>query len=623
MNCNEPRDKLIDLAYGELPDAEASALQQHIDGCDDCRAELAALRSARIALAEFRANEPATGRLRMGGPSAAAAGGVIRLARWLPALTGLAAAVMIVATLWMFVSTPTVIAGPVEIKQIGVSLTILSQPEGWRAMPRQQMEMQQMRAQQTIAPNAPGQTWQSYQVSPYWQGMALVRDHRLIRNLRRGQTAVRFTNVPTGIMPDTVRLRSLDDPEGLSILEQNYQYDLATTWAVLKRYIDRPITVEFKKGDPATGTLLSFDGRSLVIRPDGEGPRTVAREHVRAIRFEKLPEGLLSKPTLVWDLQNNARGEQQFEVAYLTRGVAWRADYVLKLRPGGKGKVEGEDAIVDTADLVGYATVTNNSGVTYEDAQLKLLAGDVNLIKPPQMHGWGGYSNLSGSLDQEGGAQQFQEKSFFEYHLYTLGRKTTIRSAETKQIELVSGGGLKLKRAYVYDRTQNATAARVVSEFKNTEENGLGKPLPKGVVRLYAPDPDGVQTYVAKTTIDHTPKNEKLRLPWSYAFDIVCERKTTKRRRNGNDYAVTNEYSLRNHKDYDVTITIIARVPRSTYQANCKRGGKAYPWHGREVGIIEIDVPVKADGTEKITLDHRYNNASGGGLVSPYDTDEG
>ena len=442
MNCDEAREKLIDLAYGELPDAEASALQQHIEGCDDCRAELAALRSARIALAEFRASEPATGRLRMGGPSAAAAGRVIRFGRWLPALTGLAAAVMIVATLWMFVTTPTAIAGPVEIKQIGVSLTILSQPEGWQAAPM--MEMQQRKVQQEIAPNAPAQitmTAQMWELSPYWQGMALVRDHRLIRNLKAGQTSVRFTNVPTGIMPDTVRLRSLDDPEGLSILEQNYQYDLATTWAVLKRYIDKPITIEFRKGDPATGTLLSFDGASLVIRPESEGPRTVAREHVRAIRFEKLPEGLLSKPTLVWDLQNHAAREQQFEVAYLTRGIAWRADYVLKLRPGGKGEIEGEDAIVDTADLVGYATVANNSGVTYEDAQLKLLAGDVNLIKPPQMARWGSWSNANSMDPGAGGAPQFQEKSFFEYHLYTLGRATTIRSAETKQIELVSGGG--------------------------------------------------------------------------------------------------------------------------------------------------------------------------------------
>ena len=615
MNCNEAREKLIDLAYGELPDAEASVLQQHIEGCDACRAELAALRSARIALAEFRASEPATGRLRMGGPSAAAAGRVIRFGRWLPALTALAAAVMIVATLWMFVSTPTAIAGPVEIKQIGVSLTILSQPEGWQASP---MPMQQRMVQQEIAPNAPAQSWQ---VSPYWQGMALVRDHRLIRNLKAGQTSVRFTNVPTGIMPDTVRLRSLDDPEGLSILEQNYQYDLATTWAVLKRYIDKPITIEFQKGDSATGTLLSFDGVSLVIRPEGEGPRTVSREHVRAIRFEKLPEGLLSKPTLVWDLQNNAAREQQFEVAYLTRGIAWRADYVLKLRPGGKGEIEGEDAIVDTADLVGYATVTNNSGVTYEDAQLKLLAGDVNLIKPPQMSPLSYLSAANVADPSSGAAPQFQEKSFFEYHLYTLGRATTIRSAETKQIELVSGGGLKLKRAYVYDRTQNATAARVVSEFKNTKENGLGKPLPKGVVRLYAPDPDGEQTYIAKTTIDHTPKNEKLRLPWSYAFDIVCEHKQTKQQRRGTDYSVTWQYSLRNHKDYDVTITVIARVPHSTYQASCRRGGKAYPWHVREVGIIEIEVPVKANAAEKITLDFRYNNSSGGGLVSPYDSE--
>ena len=214
----------------------------------------------------------------------------------------------------------------------------------------------------------------------------------------------------------------------------------------------------------------------------------------------------------------------------------------------------------------------------------------------------------------------FKEKSFFEYHLYTLGRRTTIRSAETKQIELVSGSGMKLRRGYVYDRQVNATAARVVSELFNSEENGLGRPLPKGVVRLCAPGPDGLQSYVSQTNIDHTPKDEKLRFNWSYAFDIACSAKQIGyRRRSTYDHYEKWQYYLRNRKDHGVTITVIARVPASTYQGNCTRGGEDYPWHVRKVGWVEIDVPVKANSTTKVDFAYRYNYRTGGGLKSPHD----
>ncbi|KKK60577.1 hypothetical protein LCGC14_3022970, partial [marine sediment metagenome] len=359
-----------------------------------------------------------------------------------------------------------------------------------------------------------------------WQGLSLVRDQRLVRNLKRGATQVRFTDVPTGILPDTVRLRSLDDADSLTILEQNYQYDLASAQTVLKRYMDRPITVDFKKGGRVSGTLLSFDSASIVIQPAGQGPRTLTQRQVKCVILPKLPKGLLTRPTLVWELANRAGHRQQFEVAYMTTGLKWRADYVLKLHPARQApqpKAGEMPQVFDSADLVGYATVTNNSGISYRDAQLKLMAGDVNLIRPEELESWN-YGFQASSAIRGGGARvpQFKEKSFFEYHLYTLGRPTTLGNAETKQIELVSGAGLKLRRAYLYDRTSNATAVRVASEFKNSKANGLGKPLPKGIIRLYAPDPTGLPTYVSQTSIDHTPKNEKIRLLWGHAFDIAC-----------------------------------------------------------------------------------------------------
>ncbi len=606
MNCEQAGDKLIDLVYGELEATEAHPAEEHLRTCPPCRKEFEQLQLARTALRRFRLDEPAAEGIRTWArrmieqkSPAAPRRARLHIRRILGPLAGVAAAAVIVITVWLVQEkTASPIfgeTGPVEIKRMGVSLTILSEPE-----------------------KRPGYYY------PGWTGMALVRDQRLIRRLKRGITEVRFTGVPSGIVPDSVRLRSLDVPGGLTILEQNYQYDLASGSAVLKRYIDKPITAAFKDGETADGALLSFDDKTLVIRPGGEGPRNVSREHLKAISFEKLPEGLLTAPTLLWRLRNNAGARQQFEVAYLTGGLTWRADYVLKLRPAERPAADNhaeeseirnpKSEIFDSANLVGYATVTNNSGVTFEDAQLKLLAGDVNLIRGEMRHFDRDITNLF--VGGGGGGPQFQEKSFFEYHLYTLSRPTTLRSAETKQIELVSGSGIRLKRGYVYDPTVNRTAPRVVSEMKNSEENGLGKPLPKGVIRLYAPDPEGVDTYVAQTTIDHTPKDETIRLPWGFAFDIACSYTQTEHRRSGSgsDHHEKCEYSPRNHKNYDVNITVIARMNKSTYQAECN-----YPWSVREVGVVEIYVPVKANSIATVKFSHSYNPRSGGGLKSPYD----
>ncbi len=640
MKCDRAQELLVDLVYGELTGPDRQAAEQHVSACASCRREFEQLKTGRLILAQHRAGESSLG------PVIPTAGRVVTWPRRFFTIMTAAAAVLVVgAGAWVAheLLTPQVHAaeGPVEITRTGVSLTILSKPDNWpgqfRWSDQQPAQGQpaldyqssqsfqvggQMDAQITIANNAPGMSM----IRPYtWPGMALVRDQRLVRNLRKGVTDIRFTGVPSGILPDTVRLRGIDHPQGMSILEQNYQYDLASAGAVLKRYIDKPITVLFKNGKSASGKLLSFDGRTLVIQPPGKGPRNVERAEVKAISFEKLPKGLLTRPTLLWKLENRAAAKQKFEVAYLTYGVNWRADYVLKLHVA-EGKVAREGprelpVIFDTADIVGYATVMNHSGVTYEDAQLKLMAGDVNLIKPNwvRQRAWG--QELNEFSSRLGAAvPQFQEKSFFEYHLYTLGRPTTIRSNETKQIELLSGSGLKLKRGYVYDPLRgHKTAVRVVSEFMNSKENNLGKPLPKGLVRLYAPDPEGVQTYVSQTRIDHTPKDEKIRLPWGHAFDIVGAFKQTLYTKSGADRHVTWQYQLRNHKDYDVKITIVAHVPKSTYKASCKIAKKDYPWHVRQVGLVEIDVPVKSNEAVTVTFRHSYNNTSGGGLTSPDD----
>jgi len=612
MNRDQARDKLIDYLYGELPPEQAAALEAVLREDGELRDELVDLRATRAALAAHRAAEPA------------AAPPIPTTARrsawrvWLPLAA--AAAILVGVAAWLLrdqpVSiTPPVIAGPVEIRRIGVSLTILSEPPDRGPRPYPQAMQQRLAPVQREVPYD-GQVAMQSKFRGGWAGLALVRDSRLVTNLPAGVSEVRFTDVPAGIWPDSVRLAPRDGGR-LDILEQNYQYDLAAAEAVLDRYVDQPVTLLYKDGREQTGVLLSFSGRDLVLQPPGEGPCTITRRQLQAVCFAKLPAGLLSKPTLLWQLHSEAAAPQKpLEVAYLTEGLMWRADYILKLHPGGiermrNGEPEAEEpAIIDSADLVGYATITNVSGVAFEHAQLKLMAGDVNLIQPePEVIL---APAAADSLEAPGGGAGFEEKAFFEYHLYTLQRKTSLADNETKQIEMVSGSNLKMQRAYVYDRSVNATAARVVSELVNSEENGLGKPLPKGVLRLYAPDPTGRQTYVAQTTIDHTPKDEKLRLPWGFAFDIVCAARRTHYRRSGPRGSETLQYTLRNHKDYGVTVTVIVRVPPSTFRFDCPR-----PWHQREVGWIEIPVPVAAGTQQQVTVTYEYDSRSGGGLVSP------
>jgi hypothetical protein len=634
MNCKEAGEMLMDLLDGQLDPPSRQSLLAHLAGCQGCAGEYAMLRRARRAMELLAAKEPPMMTLTLPSEPARAAGGAAPVRRlWRPAAAAacLAAACAAAVLLLPHEKTITTAVGmdaPVEITRTGVSLTILSRPPEWDRqgdMPVAQGQQwtQKLNAAGIVGDwsgqiNGPGQ----FTYLQAWPGLALVRDQRVIRNLQRGQAEVRFADVPAGIWPDSVRLRCLDDDPPMKILEQNYQYDLASAAAVLAKHVGKGLTVLFKDGQSVSGTLLSFDGGTLVIQPTGQGPRNIARRELAAVMFAELPQGLLSTPTLLWRLANPARRTQrQFEVAYLTTGLTWRADYVLRLHPAGKAPAGEADpngadqsAIIDRADLVGYATIVNNSGVTFQDAQLKLMAGDVNLlIRPSPVIKYNRFGRGGDTRNNEP-PNQMVEKSFFEYHLYTLMRPTTIADKETKQLEMVSGAGLAMRRGYIYDPAANPTAALVVSEMENTEANGLGKPLPKGVVRLYAPDPEGVQTYVAQTTIDHTPVKEKLRLPWGHAFDIACSWREVDAKHAGTDHHITAECSLRNHKDRPVTVTVIVHVPAGTYQAQCK-----LPWHVREVGLVEVPVNIPAGAQTKFTFSYKFNNLSGGGLRSPYD----
>ncbi len=398
-------------------------------------------------------------------------------------------------------------------------------------------------------------------------GYAVVRHDRTI-HLDPGYSTLKFTDVAGRIDPATVTFTSLTDP-ATRVLEQNFQFDLVSTDAVLLRYIDKPITVEQTVGNqriPLTGTLLSATDRLLLQGEDGV---LHAINNYAALHFPKLPGGLITQPTLVWNLHSPRGGEHRSRVTYQTDGVTWWADYNLLLH-------EGADAESGTLDLAAWVSILNQSGATYSDARLKLVAGDIHRAEAPQYARNKEIREMA-ALAQDGGGG-FAEKPFFEFHLYTLGRKTTLPNNSTKQIELFEQARhIPAKKILLYDGLAQGPSfystpfiAREFAsdmnkkvdaylEFKNDAKSGLCMPLPAGRIRVSKVDfADGSLELIGEDTIDHTPKGETVRIKLGSAFDVVGERRQT-------DFSIDTsahwleeevEVKLRNHKDQDVTVVV-------------------------------------------------------------------
>jgi hypothetical protein len=396
-----------------------------------------------------------------------------------------------------------------------------------------------------------GESGLGYEITVYNQNMGLVKDRRAI-DLSKGINILEFCDVAAQIDPTSVHFKSLTDPDGVGILEQNYQYDLVNTQKLLQKYLGKQIRVRQRvDGEERVieGTLLSSAGgislktdEGIVLNPAGQ------------IELPDLPEGLIVKPTLVWMLESDRAGRNEAEVSYITNGLNWHCEYVT---------VVNQD---DTAlDLTGWVTIDNQSGASYKDAGLKLIAGDVHRVQEGEQMRVA--AELRAPAGRGGGAPQFEEKAFFEYHMYTLNRRTDVMDNETKQMTLLAASDVEAKKVFVYDGgraswyggdTSDQNKVRVMLEFKNSQEHNLGIPLPKGKIRVYKADTDGSLQFVGEDLIDHTPKDEKLRVFLGNAFDLVGERVRTNYNKIS-DRVIEEDYEikLRNHKDTPVTITVV------------------------------------------------------------------
>lgn len=440
-------------------------------------------------------------------------------------------------------------------------------------------------------------------------GYAVVRQDRALE-LTEGRSRIRFTDVAALIDPTTVTFRSLTDPEGTHVIEQSYQFDLVGTEKLLERYIGREITVEQFHGDSVQrtrGELLGMSGGLILRQPDGSVNTLRSYDNVQ---FPELPGGLITKPTLQWDIATAQGGEHETRVAYQTGGMTWWADYNATYSEADGCKL----------DLGAWVSLINQSGASYPGAQLKLVAGDVHRAERPS--GPRHYEMAARAADV--GAQGFEEKSFFEYHLYTLGRPTDLPDNATKQLELFEPArGVDCRKELVYEAATgfsgyggpatganygqtNHTDVNVFLRFKNSEEAGLGKPLPAGRIRVNQIDPaDDSLEFIGEDAIDHTPKNEQVLIQMGNAFDVVGERTQTDFRVDSaaREMEESFEIAIRNHKEEAVEVIVREHLYRWT---NWEITETTADWDKQDARSIHFPLNVPADGERTVRYTVRY-----------------
>ncbi|MBC8204840.1 MAG: DUF4139 domain-containing protein [FCB group bacterium] len=412
-------------------------------------------------------------------------------------------------------------------------------------------------------------------VTVYNQNIALVHDVREIE-FAKGVFMHSFTDIPSRIDPTSVHFKA----NKVTILEQNYEFDLASVEKIMQKYIGSTVRVFVEDGNMFEGRLQSFDGANVIL-VDGSGTvKVIQGGKIVHGEYPEMPADFIEKPTLIWSLYSDAPGSRKAEVSYLTYGMDWHAEYV--------GVVKG----LDKLDFSGWVSVENRSGITYDKAKLKLMAGDIHLAPVPTD---GRARFLTSAVMAEKKDLQFEEKEFFEYHLYTLQRPATLKNNQIKQISLFPEAEAKCSRLYLYDSRRSNTNIVVSLEFRNSKSDGLGLPLPAGKVRIYQEDDDGSLEFIGEDNITHTPKDEKLSIQVGKAFDIVGERNVADTRMLGRyDWEEDIEIKLRNHKKEKVQITVRERL-----YGNWKIIKNSHDYNKIDAYTIEFKVDTPPHGPEE------------------------
>ena len=450
------------------------------------------------------------------------------------------------------------------------------------------------------ARGAPAAAEEGVSLTVYNQNFAVVKEVRTL-DLAGKTATVQFQDVAKQIDATSVHFKSLTDPEGTAVLEQNYEFDLVSADKLLDKYIDKTLTVVTKQGKSYDGVLQSFDPQQLVLKGKAGLVMVQRPDNVQNIEFGALPEGLLTRPTLVWKVATEKPGKHLAQVTYQTQGMGWSADYSAVI-----------NAPDTQMDLSGWVTLTNQCGAGFKDARVKLIAGDVRRVQPPPvpMPPQAMLARKAGAAADRGG---FVEKTFFEYHMYTLGRRTTVNENQVKQVELLTAAEVPVKKRYVFEPggrywhprygRSNEYKVNVFVEFKNSKDQKLGMPLPKGKVRVYKRDAaDGDLEFVGEDQIDHTPKDEELKLYVGDAFDIVGEQTVTDRKQGDRWRQESVKAEIRNHKDEDIQVLVREKLQGGQWEVQ----QKSQEFKKVDADTIEFELPVAKNGKAEVTYTVHY-----------------
>jgi hypothetical protein len=430
-------------------------------------------------------------------------------------------------------------------------------------------------------------------VTVYNSNIALIRDVRQL-TVPTGAFRLKFEDIAATVNPATVHFRSLTDPEKLNVIEQNYEYDLLEPAKLLHKYVGKEVTLVRSYMD--NGSTKHEEVKATLLA-DNNGPvwkignDIVTGMYAEGYRFPEVPANLFDRPTLLMSLDNSGGRKHQIEASYLAGNLAWNADYVLTVAREDKA-----------ADLDGWVTLSNNSGTAFHNARLQLVAGDLNRL--PQ-NGLRVMDEARASKAMPAAAPQFQQENFSEYHLYTLGRRTSVEDKETKQISLLQGSGVPVEKLFVvngqsfyYHNYQNPGSplkdpVMVFYKFKNEEKAGLGMPLPAGNVRVYQKDSKGGVLFIGEDHIDHTPKDEAITVHIGNAFDIIAEHKQTDFKKiASNVYEMEFEVTLRNHKDAPITVQVNEPIGGTWEMLS-----STYKFTKTAAFAAQFQVPVDKNGT--------------------------
>ena len=444
------------------------------------------------------------------------------------------------------------------------------------------------------------QDQQEVAVTIYNDNLALVKDQRKVE-LDSGLNSLALRDVSAQIRPETALLRSLTVPGSLEILEQNFDFDLLTPEKMLEKYVGK--TVSIIRTNTATGVETTEQAQVLsanngVVLKIGDRIETGIPGR---IVYDDVPSNLRDRPTLVVQLQNKGVSSQNVELSYLTGGLGWKADYVAEL-----------NAAENKLDLSGWVTLTNTSGTAYRNAKLQLVAGDVNQVRDDRN---ARMEVMRMKPMASAGPAPMAEESLFEYHLYTLNRPTTLAENQTKQVALLSAANVPVRKelvlrgaGYYYQDRHGELGQKLKAdaymEFGNKQNDGLGMPLPKGILRVYKKDSVGNAQFIGEDNIDHTPKNETVRLKLGAAFDVTADKKQTdftklpNPAKGVNLYESAYEIVLKNAKKEAVTVKVQEPIPGDwkILQSN-------HPQHKADSNTAEWQITIPAEG--KTTLNYR------------------